>query len=157
MQVLVLGQRAGPILTNMRRGLAAALLTVLFVSATSCNKTSLTEPAPTPTPIPTPTPVPLLPAGLFGLTALVGSHGEFQALAPGIKLTITQGAVTLSAVSGTDGSYIFPVGGGLVGPAYCKVFSTAPSGYQAWNGLNLYVTPGLNGPVGINLVGVGPP
>lgn len=143
-------------LAGVRKGLAAALLAVLFATAASCEKSSPTEPPP-PTPTPTPTPIPLIPAGLFGTTELLGSHGEPQGPAPGIAITITQGAVTLHAVSGSDGSYVFPVGGGLVGPTNCKVFSTAPAGYQGWNGLNIFLSPGLNGPVRIGLVGVGPP
>lgn len=149
-------------LADVKRGLFAAAIAVLFVTVTSCDKSSPTEivitppPTPTPTRTPTATPTPVVPgpAGLFGTVCVSGDHGPCQAgPAAGVAISITQGSVTLQAVSGADGSYAFPVGGGLMGPGSCKVSTTAPEHATPWQGVSINLTPGLNGPVLISLAG----
>jgi hypothetical protein len=148
----------------VKSGLLAAVTVALFVAITSCDKSSPTEivitppPTPTPTRTPTATPTPVVPgpAGLFGTVCVSGDHGPCQAgPAAGIAISITQGSVTLQAVSGADGSYTFPVGGGLVGPGSCRVSTTAPEHVTPWQGVTMNLTPGLNGPVLISLAGPG--
>ena len=146
----------------MKRGLFAAVITVFFVLATSCDKSSPTEvvitppPTQTPTRTPTATPTPVVPgpAGLFGTVCVSGDHGPCEAgPGAGVTISITQGSVNLQAVSAADGSYSFPVGGGLMGPGSCKVSTTAPEHATPWQGVTINLTPGLNGPVLISLAG----
>jgi hypothetical protein len=92
-----------------------------------------------------------LPAGLFGAVGLCDAH-SCSTPATGVTVTITQGLVTLQAMSTSDGSYSFPVGGGLVGPSYCQVSTTAPADYVPWQGA-VFLTPGLNGPRFLGLIG----
>ena len=126
----------------------------LLVVASACHDTP-TEPAqptptpastPTPAPTPTPTPVPAGPAGVFGFACLTGSHSTCEGFVPGATISITQGSVHLQAVSSaTDGSFSFPVGGGLVGPESCTVSATAPTGFGlAPQEFNFQLKPGLN-------------
>ena len=129
-------------------------LSFIFFMA-SCSTDSPSEPTqptptpastPTPAPTPTPTPVPPGPAGAFGITCLTGSHGPCEGFVPGVTISITQGPVHLQAVSSaTDGSFTFPVGGGLVGPNSCTVSATAPAVFVlAPQEFNFQLNPGLN-------------
>src|ERR1035437_2501625 len=142
-------------LAGVRRELVSTLLAVLVVTAVSCDKSSPTEPppptptpaaTPTPAPTPTPTPVPAGPAGVFGFACLTNSHTTCEGPIAGATISITQGSVHLQAVSSaTDGSFSFPVGGGLVGPNSCTVSVTAPAVYGLVpQEFSFHLNPGLN-------------
>ena len=116
----------------------ALMCSVAVVAASACHDSPTEPPQPTPTPAstptpaptPTPTPVPAGPAGVFGFACLSNSHTTCEGFVPGTTISITQGSVHLQAVSSaTDGSFMFPVGGGLVGPNSCTVSATAPAVY----------------------------
>jgi hypothetical protein len=118
------------------RTLVASIALLVVASACHDSPTEPAQPTPTPAstptrvPTPTPTPVPAGPAGIFGFACATNSHTPCEGFIPGATISITQGSVHLQAVSSaTDGSFTFPVGGGLVGPNSCTVSATAPAVY----------------------------
>ena len=139
-------------MTGSLRTLVASI--ALLVVASACHDSPTEPPQPTPTPAstptpaptPTPTPVPAGPAGVFGFACLTNSHTPCEGPIAGVTISITQGSVHLQAVSSaTDGSFSFPVGGGLVGPNSCTVSVTAPAVSDLPpQEFSFHLNPGLN-------------
>ncbi len=141
---------------------AALLSSVVFVTASACHDTPTEPPRPTPTVYPTqtptatptvtPTPLPPEPAGLYGVVCVSDAHTYclVPPAAPpivGARIILVQGPVTLQTVSAADGSYQFPVGGGLMGPGDCTISTIAPAGYVTLQDVRYQLKPGLNGPL----------
>ena len=83
-----------------------------------------------------------------------GGHGPCEyGLVPGVIITVVQGPVVLQAVSAADGSYTFPVGAGLVGPNHCVISTNAPMGFVPAVPFDFYLSPGLNGPLLLQVIG----
>src|SRR5450755_1165810 len=136
--------------------ICSAVLVTIAACHDSPTEPMTPTPTPTATPAPTATPTPVLPgpAGLFGSVCGAGGHGPCEyGLVPGVTITIVQGSVVLQAVSAADGSYTFPVGGGLVGPNHCVISTNAPTGFVPAVPFDFHLTPGLNGPLLLQVIG----
>jgi len=135
---------------------AALVCSAVFLAVSACHDspTELAKPTPapeptqTPTATATPTPLPPGPAGLYGSICVSDAHHFCQPFrVVGAKVIVLQGSVTLQTLSSADGTYQFPIGGGLSGPSDCTISTIAPPGFVTLPDIIFHLKPGLNGPL----------